>query len=235
MAGFDDNWSTCNVAGHVCDVYRPSQPSEHGYVVIYLHGVHEEPLRGKVPFLEQFEKHGLTVVAPICGPTWWADRLTPRFDKSITPQGYVREQVMDALLETNPLDIPQTLKHQEAHSLQHEAMQRLGIEDHDKAPPIESFSEAAEKRVRLGLLLRQVIADNDLKADEALLRERVEEMCASYENSVEMVEIYMTNPQVRQQIEPMVVEQLAIDWLLENGRVKSKKVSFKDYMNAPAS
>ena len=147
----------------------------------------------------------------------------------------IREQVMEALLAANPLDIPQTLKQQEAHSLQHDAMRRLGIEDHDQAPPIESFLEAAEKRVRLGLLLRQVIADNGLEADEARLRAHVEEMCASYENSGEMVEMYLGNPQVMQQIEPMVVEQMAIDWLLENGKVKNKKISFKDYMNAPAS
>ncbi len=147
----------------------------------------------------------------------------------------VREQVMDSLLEINPLDIPQTLKHQEAHSMQHEAMQRMGIEDHDQAPPIETFSGAAEKRVRLGLLLRQVISDNGLKADAALVRARVEDMCSSYENSDEMVEMYMGNPQLMQQVEPMVVEQLAIDWLLENGKVKNKKISFKDYMNPPAS
>jgi trigger factor len=147
----------------------------------------------------------------------------------------IREQVMNGLLEINPLDIPQTLKHQEAHAMQHEAMQRMGIEDHDQAPPVESFSEAAEKRVRLGLLLRKVISDNDLKADTALLRERVEEMCASYENSDEMVEMYMGNPQLMQQVEPLVVEQLAIDWLLEHGKVKNKKISFKDYMNPPAS
>ena len=144
----------------------------------------------------------------------------------------LREQVMEGLLETNPIDVPQTLKAQEAHSLQHEAMQRMGVEDHDQAPPIDTFNEAAEKRVRLGLLLRQVIADNGIKADDAVLRERVEEMCASYENSAEMVEMYLGNPQIMQQVEPMVVEQLAIDWLLEHGKVKSKKVSFKDYMNA---
>ena len=149
--------------------------------------------------------------------------------------GDIREQVMEALLDANPIDIPQTLKHQEAHALQHEAMQRMGIEDHDAAPPIDNFSEAAEKRVRLGLLLRQVIADQGLKADEARVRERVEEMCASYENSADMVEIYMNNPQAMQQLEPMVVEQMAIDWLMENGKIKNKKVSFKDYMNAPAS
>jgi len=147
----------------------------------------------------------------------------------------VREQVMESLLANNPLDIPQTLRQQEAHSLQHDAMRRLGIEDHDQAPPIENFFEAAEKRVRLGLLLRQVIADKDLKADEPRLRAHVEEMCASYENSDEMVEMYLSNPQVMQQVEPMVVEQMAIEWLLENGKVKNKKISFKDYMNAPAS
>jgi trigger factor len=147
----------------------------------------------------------------------------------------VREQVMESLLSNNPLDIPQTLRQQEAHSLQHDAMRRMGIEDHDQAPPIENFLEAAEKRVRLGLLLRQVIADKDLKAEEAELRAHVEEMCASYENSGEMVEMYLSNPQVMQQVEPMVVEQMAIDWLLENGKVKNKKISFKDYMNAPAS
>ena len=150
-------------------------------------------------------------------------------------KGDIREQVMEALLAAHPLDIPQTLKQQEAHSLQHDAMRRLGIEDHDQAPPIENFFEAAEKRVRLGLLLRQVISDKGLSADEARLRAHVEEMCASYENSGEMVEMYLGNPQVMQQIEPMVVEQMAIDWLLENGKVKNKKISFKDYMNAPAS
>jgi len=147
----------------------------------------------------------------------------------------IREQVMESLLAANPLEIPNTLKQQEAHSLQHDAMRRMGIEDHDQAPPIENFLEAGEKRVRLGLLLRQVITDKGLKADEASLRAHVEEMCASYENSGEMVEMYLSNPQVMQQIEPMVVEQMAVDWLLENGKVKNKKISFKDYMNAPSS
>ncbi len=147
----------------------------------------------------------------------------------------LREQVMNALVEANPIDIPQALKHREAHSMQHEAMQRLGIQDHDQAPPVENFSEAAERRVRLGLLLGQVIADQEIRADEPQLRERVEEMCASYENAEDMVEMYMSNPQLMQQIEPMVVEQMAVDWLMENGKVKTKTVSFKDYMNAPAT
>ena len=94
-------------------------------------------------------------------------------------------------------------------------------------------SAAADKRVRIGLLLRQLISDQGLTADEASVRERVEEMCASYENAEEMVEMYLSNPQILQQLEPMVVEQRAIDWIIEHGKVKDKKVSFKAYMNAP--
>jgi len=144
----------------------------------------------------------------------------------------LREQVMEGLLDLNPLEIPQTLKHQEMHSMQHDAMQRLGIEDHDQAPPMENFAEAAEKRVRLGLLMRQLITDKELKVSEEQLRSHVEEMCASYENSNDMVNMYMSNPQVMQQIEPMVLEQIAVDWLIDNGKAKQKTVSFTDYMNS---
>ena len=143
----------------------------------------------------------------------------------------VREQVMTGLLEANPLDIPQTLKHQEMHSLQHDAMQRMGVEDHDQAPPIENFADIADKRVRLSLLISQLISDQELTVDDAKVRERVEEMCAGYENAEDMVNMYMANPQVVQQVQPMVLEQQAVDWLLENGKTTTKKVAFTKFMN----
>jgi trigger factor len=156
-------------------------------------------------------------------------------ESSQKTKGDLREQVMNGLLETNPLEIPNTLKHDEMHTLQREAMQRLGVEKADQAPPLDNFAEAAEKRVALGLLLRQVIVDKELKADAAMIRARVEELCAGYENAEDMVDMYLGNPQVMEQIEPMVIEQQAIDWIIEHAKSKAKKISFKDYMNAPAS
>ncbi len=143
----------------------------------------------------------------------------------------VRDQAMNALVEANPIDIPQTLKQKEMHSLQHEAMQRMGVEDHDQAPAIENFEGMAEKRVRLSLLVTQLINDQKLTVDESRVRERVEEMCASYENAADMVDMYMANPQIVQQIQPMVLEQQAVEWLLENGKTTIKKVAFSEYMN----
>jgi trigger factor len=147
----------------------------------------------------------------------------------------VREQVLEGLIEKNPIDVPHGLVHEEMHAMQREAMQRLGIEDEDQAPPLENFNTPAEKRVRIGLLLRQLISEQSITVDTAALRSRVEEMCAGYENADEMVNMYMSNPQIMQQVEPMVIEQSAVEWLLDNGKVKVKKVSFKDYMNQPAS
>ena len=145
----------------------------------------------------------------------------------------VKEQTMQGLLDANPLDVPKALVHQEAQSMQHEAMRRLGIESPDQAPPVENFTEAAERRVRLGLLLRQYIQDEALSVDSERVRAHVEEMCAGYENAQDMVANYMSNPQLVGQIEPMVLEEQALDRLIENGVEKVKKVGFKEYMNPP--
>ena len=63
------------------------------------------------------------------------------------------------------------------------------------------------------------------------MREHVEGMCAGYENADEMVNMYMNTPQLRQQIEPAVLEQMAFDWLLEHGTLKTRKVPFSEFMN----
>jgi trigger factor len=144
----------------------------------------------------------------------------------------VREQVMQGLLDANPIDVPATLKHQEMHAMQKDAMQRMGIEDAEQAPGLENFAEAADKRVRLGLLLRQIISDQKLTVAAENVRAHVEQMCASYENPEEMINAYMGSPQIVQQIEPMVLEQQAVDWLMENGKNTVKKVTFQEYMNS---
>jgi trigger factor len=146
----------------------------------------------------------------------------------------IREQAMSGLMDANPVEVPKALIYQEAHSLQHETMRQYGIEDHDKAPPIDGYLENAEKRVRLSLLIRQLIDDNDIQVDKDRLKERVEEMCAGYENAEEMAQTYLGNPQILSQIEPVVLEEQAVDWIVQNGKETSKKVGFTEYMK-PAS
>lgn len=142
----------------------------------------------------------------------------------------VKNQAMKGLLETNPLEVPNSLVAQEMHTQQHEAMRRLGIEDHDKAPPAENFRQSAERNVRLGLLLRQLIDDNDLKVDAGRVRRKVEDICSSYEHPEEMAAAYFGNPQVMARLEPLVLEEQAIEWLVEHGNASTRTVGFKEYM-----
>lgn len=142
----------------------------------------------------------------------------------------VKDQAMKELLETNPIEVPNSLIAQEMHTQQHEAMRRLGIEDHDKAPPAENFRESAERNVRLGLLLRQVIEDNAIKVDRERIKRKVEDICSSYEQPEEMAAAYFGNPQVMARLEPLVLEEQAIDWLVEHGNASTRKVGFKEYM-----
>ena len=142
----------------------------------------------------------------------------------------VREQAMTGLLDANAIEVPKSLLQQEAHSMQHDAMRQFGIEDHDQAPPIDDFTESAQKRVQLSLLIQRLVEDNGIALDASRLRERVEQICAGYENAEEMVPAYLGNPQVMARIEPLVMEEQAVEWIIENGVEKLKKISFKEYM-----
>ena len=119
--------------------------------------------------------------------------------------------------------------------MQHEAMRQLGIEDHAQAPPVDDFLENAEKRVRLGLLIRHLVDDNNIEVDAERMKERVATICAGYENAEEKAKNYMTDPKVMQQLEPMVIEEQAVEWLTEHGVEKTNKISFKEYMNPEAN
>ena len=115
------------------------------------------------------------------------------------------------------------------------------IEDIDETAAVFLVCVAAHRRFVDGQLATaslhkrsQLIADQNLTVDDDKVRTRVEEMCAGYENAEEMAATYMANPQIMSQIEPMVLEEQAVEWIVENGKKKSKKVGFQDYMKPPA-
>lgn len=87
-------WSEQSVAGHLCDVFEPARTHEHGYVVLYLHGVHLQRLKDNEVFTRLFDERGLRVAAPMTGPTWWTDRISPHFDPKLTPERHVLDNVL---------------------------------------------------------------------------------------------------------------------------------------------
>lgn len=92
-------WSQIELAGHVCRLYEPPAPSSHNYVVIYLHCSEAASLRGYPPFVEQFDRHGLKVVEPVTGRSWWTDRIWPEFDATTSAEAYVLKHVVPHIAE----------------------------------------------------------------------------------------------------------------------------------------
>ena len=89
-----DQWSTVEVAGHKCFLFEPTTPSEHGYTVLFLHGLQAGRLEHHQPIVEQFERHGLRVIAPKAEHSWWVDRICPRFDPEITGERFVMDHIV---------------------------------------------------------------------------------------------------------------------------------------------
>ncbi|MEX2174657.1 MAG: alpha/beta hydrolase-fold protein [Pirellulaceae bacterium] len=86
-------WSTETIAGHPCDVYEPPQRNPHGYVVLYLHGVHMNHISDHPAFLREFDRHGLPVVAPLTKRSWWTDKICEEFDPKTSAEQHVLKNV----------------------------------------------------------------------------------------------------------------------------------------------
>jgi trigger factor len=149
----------------------------------------------------------------------------------------VKEQVIEGLLEANDVDLPSALVAQEVDVLRQQALQRFGGQmDPKNLPelPAEMFEEQAKRRVKVGLLLGEVIKTNELKVDEAKVDELIESAASAYEDPAEVIAYYKSNQEMHQQMQNVALEEQAVDVLVAKAKVKEKKASFKDVMNPEA-
>ncbi|OYD24899.1 trigger factor [Oceanimonas baumannii] len=147
----------------------------------------------------------------------------------------VKEQVIDGLLEQNAIDVPQSLINGEVDTLRKQALQRFGGLDAKNAPelPAELFKDQAERRVRVGLVLGELIKTNEIKADDAKVQEIITSMASAYEDPSEVVAYYNDNPQLLENVRSLAVEDQAIEFVLSQAKVTDKQVSFDEVMNKP--
>jgi len=150
----------------------------------------------------------------------------------------VKTRVMDHLLEVNKeVKVPQVLIDGEIDELRQQAFSRFGgnMPGMDASLlPKELFEEQAIRRVSLGLLLSEVIAQNELKADNDKIDAAIEEIASTYQDKDEVVEYYKSNPEQRRSIEAMVLEDLVVEHILSLGSVTEKPSSYTDVMKPPA-
>ena len=130
------------------------------------------------------------------------------------------------------MELPVALVEEEIRSLREAAARRMGVDPADPSnlPPRDSFEEAAQRRVKLGLLVAEVIRKGDIELDKERVRERVRQLAADYGNPEEVVKLYTQNRQLMDRLEMEVMEEQVVNWLLERAQISEKPIAFKELM-----
>jgi trigger factor len=145
-----------------------------------------------------------------------------------------KQAAMEALVAKAELDLPQSIVQSEVDRLKDGAradLKQRGIKDADKAPlPDDIFRPQAEQRVRLGLVVAEVVRTHELHAKPEQIRTHIEELAASYERPEDVVRWYYGDNQRLAEVEAVVIESNVADFVLGKAKVSEKTVSFEELM-----
>ena len=143
---------------------------------------------------------------------------------------------MDALLKVATLDVPKALVDNELERLvagARDDLKQRGIKDADKAPiPSELFQPQAERRVRLGLVVAELVRANNLQAKPEQLQAHIEEMSQSYEKPADVMRWYLSDRQRMAEVEAVVIENNVTAYVLSLATVADKALPFDELMTA---
>ena len=143
---------------------------------------------------------------------------------------------MDALVKVSELDLPKALVDDELERLvanAREDLKQRGIKDADKAPiPPELFQPQAERRVRLGLVVAELVRSNNLQAKPEQLQAHIEELSQSYEKPAEVMRWYLSDRQRMSEVEAVVIETNVTQHVLGQVKINDKALPFDELMTA---
>ncbi len=145
-----------------------------------------------------------------------------------------KQAAMDALVAKAELDLPKSSVQAELDRMVESAradLKQRGIKDADKAPiPDDIFRPQAERRVRLGLVVAELVRSNDLAAKPEQIKAHVEELAGSYEKPAEVIRWYYSDNRRMAEVEAVVIENNVTEYILSKAKVTEKSVSFDELM-----
>jgi trigger factor len=145
-----------------------------------------------------------------------------------------KQAVMDALVAKAELDLPKSSVQAEIDRMVESAradLKQRGMKDVDKAPiPEDMFRPQAERRVRLGLVVAELVRANELKAKPEQIKAHVDELAASYEKPAEVVRWYYGDNRRLAEVEAIVIENNVTEYVMSKAKTVDKAVSFDELM-----
>lgn len=145
----------------------------------------------------------------------------------------LKQTAMDKLIELHQMEVPKALTDQESTVLMQQMQQNLtsqGMNAGDIQLNPEMFKDQAARRVSLGLIMAEIVKDNEIKVDDAKVRAKVEEIAEPYDQPEQVISWYYGDKQRLNEIESLVFEEQIIEWLLSKVEVDEKSSKFKELM-----
>ena len=146
-----------------------------------------------------------------------------------------KEAVMDALVNVTEMDVPTVMIQQDSERLAEQTRQDMaqrGMDVKNMPFPTELFAEKAERRVRLGLILSQLVADNSLQATQEQVKAQIEDFAQSYEDPKEVLKYYYNDRRRLGEVEALVLEENVVNYVLGKAKVSTKAVAFDELMGS---
>ncbi len=144
-----------------------------------------------------------------------------------------KDQAMAALLATSSFDVPKSLVESEKQRLAETARSDLiarGMAAQDAPLPLDLFAPEAERRVRLGLLLGEVVRANSLQSRPDQIRKLVEEIAQSYEKPQDVINWYLSDRKRLADLETVALEDNVTNWVLQRAKVVDTPIEFDELM-----
>ena len=140
---------------------------------------------------------------------------------------------MDALLAANEINVPAAMISQEAAALKQQTQQEMAQSGQQSSVdlPVNVFEPQAERRVKLGLLVGEIMRKNELEVDQGRVDEAIAEQASTFEDPQEIIDWYKENAQARASVENVVLEDQVVDLILEQASVEDETLSFDELLN----
>lgn len=146
-----------------------------------------------------------------------------------------KASVMDALVKVAELDVPKALLEQDAERLAEmtrQDMRQRGMDVKDMPFPTDLFTAQADRRVRLGLILSELVKSNALQATGEQVKAWVDDFAKAYEDPQQVVKYYFSDRNRLAEVEALVIEENVVNHVLSKAKVAEKAVSFDELMNS---
>ena len=150
-------------------------------------------------------------------------------------QASVRENVFKAITDNNEIDLPQQLVNDEIEHIKQanqQQMKQQGLDESKIQIDEDELRNEASQRVKLSLIVRDIITSNELKLDKPTIDAKLNELAQTYEDKDAFIRWYTQDQQRMHQLESQTLEQMVVEKLLESANVVEKDVNFKELMNA---